>query len=274
MRLLIAADMEGISGVVSWDHVNIEHPEYQRFRRIMTQDVNAAVQGAYEGGASEVIVTDGHWNSTNILIEELDPRVHLNAGSPSPFSMVEGVANHIDAAMFIGFHARMGTPQAILDHTWSSTRVENLWLNDRLAGETALNAALCGSFGVPVLLVSGDQAVCGEAGEWIEGVLTVQVKKALGRHAADCLPLAEAQRRIREGAAQAVRNFRDGAAPVPLDLAPPIQVGIEFIYSDMADRAALMPGCARIDGRKVEYSAVDMPGAYQGFRAMVTLAQR
>ncbi len=90
MRLLIAADMEGISGVVSRDHVNIEHPEYQRFRQIMTQDVNAAIQGAFEGGASEIMVTDGHWNSTNILIEELDPRVRLNPGSPSPFSMVEG----------------------------------------------------------------------------------------------------------------------------------------------------------------------------------------
>jgi D-amino peptidase len=274
MRLLIAADMEGISGVVSWNHVNVEQPEYQRFRRIMTQDVNAAIQGAFEGGADEVVVADGHSNSTNILIEELDPRAQLNAGTPSPFAMVQGIADNIDAAMFIGYHARMGTPQAILDHTWSSLRVENLWLNGRLAGETGLNAALCGAFGVPVLLVSGDQAVCAEAGEWIEGVLTVQVKRAVGRQAADCLPLVEAQRRIREGAALAVRNFREGAAPVPLDLAAPIQVGVEFIYSDMADRAALMPGSVRVDGRKVEFSAVDMPGAYQGFRAMVTLAQR
>ncbi len=274
MRLLIAADMEGISGVVSWDHVNIEHPEYQRFRRIMTQDVNAAVQGAYEGGASEVIVTDGHWNSTNIQIEELDPRVRLNSGSPSPFSMVEGVADNIDAAMFIGYHARMGTPNAILDHTWSSTRVENLWLNQRPAGETALNGALCGAFGVPVLLVSGDQALCAEAAEWIEGIFTIQVKKALGRNAADCLPLAEAHSRIKDGAAQAVRNFLDGAAPVPLDLPAPIQVGIEFMYSDMADRAALLPGSVRTDGRRVDFSAVDMPSAYQGFRAAVTLARR
>ena len=274
MRLLIAADMEGISGVVSLNHTHIDHPEYQRFRRIMTQDVNAAVEGAFEGGASEVFVSDGHWNSTNILIEELDPRVRLNSGSPSPFSMVEGINNSIDAAMFIGYHARMGTPQAILDHTWSSAQVANLWLNDRLSGETGLNAALCGSFGVPVLLVSGDQSVCAEAAEWIEGVLTVQVKKAVGRHAAECLPIAEAQAKIKEGAAQAVRNLLVGAAPVPLDLAAPILVGIEFIYSDMAERAALMPGSVRVDGRKVEFSAVDMPGAYQGFRAMVTLARR
>jgi D-amino peptidase len=274
MKVLIAADMEGISGVVNLDHVNIDHPEYQRFRRLMTQDVNAAIQGAFEGGATEVVVTDGHWNGANILIEELDPRARLNSGTPSPFSMVEGVDNNVDVALFIGYHARMGTPQAVLDHTWSSARVENVWLNGRLVGETGLNAAVCGAFGVPVLLVTGDQSVCGEAAEWIDGVETVKVKQALSRHAAECLPLREAQALIRQGAAQSVRNFLAGVAPAPLKVARPVTLAIEFIYTDMADRASLLPGCIRRDGRKVEIHEADMPAAYRAFRAAIGLASR
>ena len=274
MRLLIAADMEGISGVVSLEHhVNLEHAEYQRFRRIMTQDVNAAIRGAAEAGVEEIVVTDGHWNNTNILIEELDSRARLNSGSPSPFSMVQGVDTGIDAAMFIGYHARMGTANAVLDHTWSSARIANLWLNGRISGETGLNAAVCGAYGVPVLLISRRPGgLCGGE-EWIAGITTVQVKRATGRHSAECLPVAEAQRRIQDGAAQAVRAFQSGRAPAPLQISTPVTVGIEFIYSDMADKAILYPGAAR-DGRRVDLSAANMPSAYRAFRAAVALAQR
>lgn len=274
MKVLIAADMEGISGVVSWDHVNPDHAEYQRFRRIMTQDVNAAIRGAAQGGAQEIFVADGHWNSTNILIEELDSRARLVTGSPTPLSMVQGADSGVDGALFIGYHARIGTQNAILDHTWSSARVQNLWINGRICGETGLNAAVCGAYQVPVLLVSGDQAVCAEAAEWIAGIETVQVKQALGRHAADCLPLAESHRRIQEGAAQALRNLAAGAAPAPLQLSTPVTLTIEFFYSDMADKAALVPGAARCDGRKVELQSPDMPSAYRAFRTAVSVAQR
>ena len=159
MRILIAADMEGISGVTNWDQVSPEHPEYERFRRIMTAEVNAAIEGAYAGGAQEVIVSDGHNLANNILVEELDRRARLNNGTPAPFAMVEGVQNGVDGVLFIGYHARAGTRNAILDHTWSSKCVLNLWLNDLLVGETGLNAAVCGNLNTPVLLVSGDQSV-------------------------------------------------------------------------------------------------------------------
>jgi D-amino peptidase len=135
MKILIAVDMEGITGVTTWDQVTPGHVEYGRFRKLMTQDVNAAVRGAYESGADEVIVADGHWNASNILIEEIDPRAKLNCGSPSPFSMMEGIDESVDAVFFIGYHARNGSPYAILDHTWSSRAVANVWLNDILTGE-------------------------------------------------------------------------------------------------------------------------------------------
>ncbi len=117
MKILIAADMEGITGVVHWDQVDSQHPEYQRFRRIMTGDVNSAIRGAFEGGADEVIVADGHDSARNILIEDLDPRARLNSGTPSPLAMVQGVDQGVDGAMFVGYHARCGAPNAILDHT-------------------------------------------------------------------------------------------------------------------------------------------------------------
>lgn len=274
MKLLIAVDMEGITGVVTWNHVDPSHAEYQRFRRLMTQDVNAAVRGAFEGGADEVVVTDGHWNSDNILIEELDSRARLNSGTPSPFSMVQGVDQGVDAAIFIGYHARMGTPSAILDHTWSSARVQNVWLNDRLTGEIGLNASLCGHFGVPVLMLSGDQSANKEAAQWIPGIINVVVKQASSRWSAEVLPPAVTQKMICDSAERAVRGFLAGEAPAPIQSGSPVTVGLEFLSSEMADKAALLPGSGRLDGRKIEFTVPDMPSAYQSFRAAVTLAQR
>ena len=274
MKILIAVDMEGITGVVTWNHVDPSHAEYQRFRRLMTQDVNAAVRGAIDGGADEIIVTDGHWNSDNILIEELDPRARLNSGTPSPFSMVNGVEQGVDAVLFIGYHARMGTAQAILDHTWSSARVQNVYLNGRLTGEIGLNASLCGHFGAPVLMISGDQSANREASEWVSGIENVIVKRATSRWSAELLAPAVTQNMICESAARAVGRFREGQGPAPLQPGAPVTVGVEFLYSEMADKAALMPGSRRIDGRKIEVTLPDMAEAYRGFRAAVTLAQK
>ncbi len=274
MKLLIAVDMEGITGVVTWNHVDPGHAEYQRFRRLMTQDVNAAVRGALEGGADEIVVTDGHWNSDNILIEELDPHARLNSGTPSPLSMVQGVDEGVDAAMFIGYHARMGTPQAILDHTWSSARVQNVWLNGQPVGEIGLNAAVCGHYQVPVLLLSGDQSANQEASTWVPGIENVVVKRASSRWAAEVLPPAVTQELICAGSRRAVENFRGGKAPQALQPQTPVTIGLELLYSEMADKAVLLPGSRRVDGRKIEFTQPDMPAAYLAFRAAVTLAQR
>ncbi len=280
MKLLIAADMEGITGVTRIEHTQSTHPEYQRFRRLMTADVNAAVQGAAQTiekagtAAADILVADGHASATNILIEELDPRVHLNSGSPSPFAMLQGIDSGVDAVFLIGYHARMGTANAILDHTWSSANVFNLWLNGILVGEVGLNSAVCGHFGASVILVSGDQAVSAEAQEFIPGIETAIVKIAAGRHAAECLPLEATQTIIREAAARAVERFLAGKAPLPVKTTRPISVGLEFIYSDMADKAMWMPGVTRVDGRRVEIQAADMPAAYRAVRAAIALANR
>lgn len=273
MKILIAADMEGISGVVNWDQVSPEHSEYERFRRIMTAEVNAAIQGAYAGGAQEVIVSDGHNLANNILVEELDTRPRLNCGTPAPLSMVEGVQYGVEGVMFIGYHARAGTPNAILDHTWSSKCVLNLWLNELLVGESGLNAAVCGHFNASVLLVSGDQSVCAEAKELLGPIETVVVKRATGRMAAECLPPAKAQELIRLAASRAVQRLGQGQAAPAFKLPAPIKIIIELFSSEMADKATLLPGAKRLDGRRVELQAMDMPEAYCSFRAAVALAR-
>lgn len=271
MKLLIACDMEGISGVVSWDQVDPSKPEYQRFRHIITADVNAAVAGACAGGATEVAIADGHWNSSNVLLDELDPRARLNTGTPTRLSMVQGIDSGIDAAIFLGYHARAGSLHAVLDHTWSSVRVANLWLNGRITGEFGLNAAVCGEFNVPVIMVSGDQTVCAEAREWAPGVATAQVKTAAGRYAASCLPFEVSRKLIQETAREAVSAFLSGKQPAPVRLETPVTVTIEFFHSHMADQASLLPGSVRLDGRRIEVKAPSMVDAYLAFRTAVNM---
>jgi D-amino peptidase len=274
MKILIAADMEGITGVVHWDQVNPSHAEYQRFRRLMTGDVNAAIRGAFSGGADSVSVTDGHNNSRNILIEELDTRGVLNSGSPMPLSMVHGVDQNVDAVFFVGYHGRIGAQNAILDHTWSDERVFNLWLNGRLFGESGLNGAVCGHFNAPVIMISGDQTVCAEAQDFFGAdVETAVVKKAIGRMAAECLPPAVTAKLIEDAAKRAMKKLAKKKAPQPLKMKAPITMVLEFVQSEMADKAMIMPGAKRLDDRKIQYIAEDMVTIYFAFRTLLALAR-
>lgn len=273
MKILIAADMEGVTGVVHWDQVSTSHPEYARFRRLMTADINAAIRGAYDGGATEVIVTDGHASSRNILIEELDPRARLNSGTPAPLSMVEGIDQGVQGVLMIGYHGRIGAQNAILDHTWSDERVANLWLNGRLVGEAALNGAVCGHFGAPVLMISGDQTVCAEGKDFFGDIETAEVKRAVGRMAAECLPPAVTGQLIQNAAQRAVSRLAAGSNPPPFTLAAPIEMTLEFVQSEMADKAAIMPGAQRGPDRKVTFSADNMVTIYFAFRTLLALAR-
>ena len=273
MKILIAADMEGISGVVHWDQVTTTHPEYARFRKIMTGDVNAAIQGAAQAGADEITVTDGHAFDMNILIEELDSRARLNSGGPSPLAMVQGVDQGVDGVLFIGYHARAGSLNAILNHTWSSRLVADVTLNGRGMGEIGLNAAVCGHFGVPVLMISGDQTACGEARDLLGPVEVAVVKQAAGKMSAECLPLEVSRRLICEAAARAVGNLRLGRAVQPFRVEAPVRLAVEFFQAEMADHASLLPGAERAGGRRIETTAPDMPSAYRAFRSVVALAR-
>ncbi len=273
MKLLIATDMEGITGVMHWDQVTPGHNEYERFRKLMTWDVNAAIRGAADAGVEEFVVVDGHWFGYNILIEELDSRARLVSGTGGPLAMVEGAANGIDAAFFIGYHARAGSLNAILDHTWSSSRVYNVWMNDMLVGETGLNAAVCGHFGAPVLLVSGDQTLAAEAAALIPGIETAIVKTASARMSAECLPPEESEQVIYSKAYKAIQQFHSSKSPQPFVPGIPLTLKVELGTTEMADHAALLPGAHRLDGRSFLLKADSILDAYRSFEGLIALTR-
>lgn len=272
MKLLIVDDMEGTTGVTDWSQVMADGPDYPRFRSMLTADVNAAIRGAFKGGADEVVVTDGHNYARNIVIQELDPRVTLNFGSPSSLSMVEGVDKGVDAIMFLAYHARAGALNAVLCHTWS-LNTTNVWINGRLTGEFGLNGSVAGSFGVAPLMITGDQAVCDEALSWVPDLETVCVKIGNGRYSARCFPAEKTQPMIEETSEKAVRRFINGTAPKPIVTETPVVVRVEFITPNQADGAFLLPNMTRIDGRTLEITAPDMVTAYKSFRAAVSLGR-
>lgn len=271
MKILISADMEGITGVTTWDQVTPGHAEYSRFRQLMTADVNAAVRGAFAAGAEQVTVTDGHWNGSNILVEQLDARARLNSGSPSPLSMMQGVDQGVDGVIFLGYHARHGSFPAVLDHTWSSTCVAGVWLNDREAGEYTFNAAVAGAFGAPVLMASGDQTACAQIAEQLGALETAVVKRASGRFAAECLAPEASAPLIEAAARRGVERLKGKTAPKPYVVDTPVRITVALASSDMADRAMLMPGSSR-EGLRVSFSSEDALKAYAAFRALVLLS--
>jgi D-amino peptidase len=268
MRVYISADMEGVSGVVHFAQTGIkeEAEEYSRARKWMTGEVNAAIEGALAAGATEVVVNDAHGSMRNILLEELNPVAQLVTGSPKPLSMMQGIDEGFDAAFFIGYHAQAGSACGTLNHTWTG-RVHSVVLNGRPVGELGLNAALAGHFGVPVVLVTGDQTLVEEARAILGDVETVAVKQAYGMRAARCLAPSRARELIKEAATRAVQKE---ASPFVLSL--PITFAVCFHQTIHAEMAELVPGCHRVDACTVESMHEDMLTAYHAWQAMVGLA--
>jgi D-amino peptidase len=185
--------------------------------------------------------------------------------------MMQGIDETVDGVFFVGYHARNGTPNAILDHTWSSKTVANVWLNDILTGEYGLNAAVAGHFGVPVIMASGDQTACAQIVDLLGDMETAVVKQTTGRFAAECLAPSVTQEMIAAAAVRAVEGLMDGDAPDPFVLDTPVRVTVEFFTSDMADKASKIPLTQR-EGTRVSLSVEEMVSAYGGFRSMVTMA--
>jgi len=271
MRVYLSVDMEGVAGVVHEDQTNPLDPrcagEYGRFRRLMTAEANAAIEGALAAGATRVLVNDSHWEMRNLLAEELHTRAELVSGNSKPRSMLEGIDEGFDAACFIGYHAQAGTAQAILDHTYTD-RIYQVRLNGAPVGELGINAALAGRFGVPVALVSGDQALAAECSALLgPGTKAVTVKQAVARHSARSLAPSEACRLIRDGVGTALK-----APPKPYTASSPATIEVDFCSSHHADMAELVPGSVRTGSRTVRVSHADYAEAYRAFRALSNLA--
>jgi D-amino peptidase len=273
MKILISADMEGISGVAVWDHVTPGTAEYQRFRMLMVGDVNAAVDGAFSGGAREVVVTDSHWYGLNIPLEALDLRASLNSGLSAPLAMMQGVET-AHGVVLVGCHPRCGTRDATLDHTWSYVSVYNVRIDGTLVGEIGMNAALAGHYGIPLIAATGDANACAEARDVGGEALSVAVvKTATGQFSAECKPLPVARRLITEAVADGVRKLARGAAPAPRRTSAQVELTVELKETRFADRAGLMPGVERLDGRTIRYVGPDVVTAWNAFRVLVAAAR-
>lgn len=270
LKVLISVDMEGITGVVNSDHVSASGKDYNRAREWMTQDVNAAVEGALQAGATEIIVNDSHGGMRNLLIEKLHPEADLISGRPKPFGMMQGIDETVDAVIFIGYHAKIGTGQAILSHTMSSARVFDIRINGESMNEGSLNAYLAGYFGVPVVFVSGDRAAVEQMREIVNPDMPgAVVKQAYGRQTARNLSLKKAQDLIRSGVQDAL-NRRDG---IPLYKASGgIKLEMEFFRADYTDQLDLIPGVTRTGGRTVAYTGEDFASVYKLMRALLALS--
>ncbi len=254
MKVFVSVDMEGVSGLTDPAEMRAGGRGYERGCELMTGDANAAVSGAYAAGATEVAVTDAHSTGRNLRVDMIDRRCTLARGPYKPMRMGEGLGSAFDAALFVGYHARAGTPAGVLNHTWMGREILDVHLNGEVAGEIRLMAAFAGSYGVPVALVTGDAAACAEARELLGEVETVAVKAGSDRYAARLVPPARAQEQITEAAVRAVKGigrFEPYVVPAPYTLA------IEWASTAIARSCAVIPGVRLAGPRTTEFTTGD-----------------
>ena len=226
-RVLMITDLEGISGISSIDHVmKTEDPDYIHSREALMADTNAAIAGAFDGGAEAVYVWDGHGGGKNFIPGTLDPRARQIDGST-----IMEVIRSCDALMLVGMHAMSGTAKAFLDHTQSSATIFDYKYNGIRRGEITQECIFAGYFGIPCVLVTGDRAACAEAEDLLPGVITAEVKYAEVRNTAICLPPEEAHKRIYDAAVAAMAL--EGREPLNFGL--PLEIEVTFTRADYCD---------------------------------------
>jgi len=269
MKIYVSVDIEGIGCVVRSEHSSPAGREFQWARKRMTEEVNAAVKGAFDAGASEVTVADSHNVGLNLLADGLDPRVQLIMGSPRPLSMMEGIQEGFDGVFLVGYHAMAGTSNGTIVHTFTG-RIAQVKVNGLAVGEIGISAGLAGFYDTPVVLVTGDDRCVREAAELLGDVETVRVKRGIGAYAALCMSPARCCERIYEGAGRAME--RVGSVP-PFQFRAPTELEVAFTTASSADRVVTIPGVQRLDGVRVGYSAGSFPEAFQVFHLMTDLVE-
>lgn len=266
----VSADMEGCASLVHWDEVRPSaSSEYQRACELMTDEVNAVVEGALAGGAATVVVNDSHSQMRNLIAERLHPQALSVSGRLKRQFMLEGIVwRRFAGACFVGYHGGVGYPNAVMDHTYSPRLIFECRLNGSAVGETTLNAALAGHYGVPVILVSGDQTTVEEARRNLPWAVTVETKKSLSAYAADSISPGAARWALRRAAETATRNAAVGK---PYALRPPIVMEIDTVKTSQADLLELIPGCRRAGARSVAFEHDDFPASYRSLMAAIFL---
>lgn len=268
MKILISADMEGATGVTWPADVLPGTPQWERCRSLFTSDVDAAVRGFFDGGADEVLINEAHWTMRNLLLERLDERAQMLTGRHKSLSMVEGVQHgDVDGIAFVGYHAGAGM-EGVLAHTFLANSITGVWVDDVRASEGLLNAHVAAEYGVPVVLVTGDDVACEDALGYAPEALKVAVKDHVSRYAAVCRTPARTAADIRAAAKQAAalagrREPADGG---------PFTVAVEFDAEHLAMAVTVVPGVTRTGERKVAYTSGTMYDGIRTFKAVTTIA--
>jgi D-amino peptidase len=273
VKVYVSVDMEGVAGVSHTKPTTRGDEGYARAVELMVGEANAAIEGAFEGGATDLTVNDSHGSMFNLTPEQLDPRARLVQGT-KPYSMVEAARDgSFDVALFVGYHARAGHPRGNIAHTFTG-RITLVEVGGRPATEAALNALYLGALGVPVAMVSGDDALAEELADWLPWAECVVVKRAVSWQGADSVHPSRARELIREAAQRAVESAgRADSALQVLAVPAPISLKVEFAHAGLADMAAIIPGFERRGDRGVTYEGDDAITLYRAFLSAVRLAR-
>ncbi|MCP9995372.1 M55 family metallopeptidase [Streptomyces werraensis] len=268
MKILISADMEGATGVTWPADVLPGTPQWERCRSMFTSDVDAAVRGFFDGGADEVLINEAHWTMRNLLLERLDERAEMLTGRHKALSMVEGVQRgDVDGIAFVGYHAGAGM-EGVLAHTFLANSITGVWLNGVRASEGLLNAHVAAEYGVPVILVTGDDVACEDALGYAPEALKVAVKDHVSRYAAVCrTPLPDGRRHPRGGQG----GGRAGRAP-GAGRRRALHRGGGVRRRAPGGAVTVVPGVTRSGERKVIYTSETMYDAIRTFKAVTTIA--
>jgi D-amino peptidase len=264
--------MEGVAGVSHSKPTNRGDDLYPQAVELMNGEANAAIEGAFDGGATDVTVNDSHGHMFNLTPERLDSRARLVQGK-KPYSMVEAAADsQFDIALFVGYHARAGHPRGTIAHTYTG-RITLSTINDRPFTEAAINGLYLGALGVPVGMVSGDDALAEELPGWFPWAELVVVKRGVSWNAADSLHPSAARELIHDAAQRAVSGVGVSDTPLkPLTMTPPLHLVLEFQHPGQADMAATVPGFDRTGDRGISYTTDDAITLYRAFLSAARLA--
>jgi D-amino peptidase len=252
LKVFISVDMEGITGVVNWEDVRREGKDYYYFRKLMTKETNAAIEGALDAGATEIIVRDSHGSARNILPEMLHKKSKLIRDWSGGFmSMMEGIDETFDAVVFIGYHAKAGTPNAILEHTMSSKNIIDVSINDISMPEAGVNALIAGFYNVPVVFVAGEKALCEQTNNLLGEVSTFAVKEGLGNAALNFHPEVSRDK-IREGVKNVLLNISKFK---PYKLKSPYTLVVKYKNEEIVHEKSLLPGVERTGDWELTYKS-------------------
>ena len=255
LKVYISADMEGVTGVVTGDHLGPTGFEYQKAREWLTDEVNAAIGAAKAAGATEIVVSDSHGNGENIILDEIPRGVKLVRSWPRPLGMMQGIDDSFDAVLFIGYHASTTNPEGVRAHTMSSGTLTGIRLNGVAVPEAVINAAIAGQFGVPVVMVSGDDAIIAEAQSHLGDIEGAVLKWNYGFHSALTVTPEESREIIAGKAAAALARLDEFE---PYRLEGPIEVEVSFKNYLAAELLAYLPIVERVDSHTISFTGRDM----------------